>query len=181
MDESPTLWEGLRRRASALRRRYGDIPGGPEDTRSLVSRAAVKFPRGGGLPTAENRDHLYALWTKALCSVLNDLHRRQKTRETHGYKTAVPLEDHHLQTDERDAETLRHMSWALQELARIDDETGESKARILTLRYLDGFTWKEIASELGSSIGTVRREAQFAIAWMRNQLIQRGVPIDESP
>ena len=180
MDENPTLWRELWRRASALRRRYGDIPGGPEDTRSLVSRAAVKFPHGG-LPNTANRDHLYALWTKALCSVLNDLWRRQQTAQTHGYGTAVPVEDHHLQTNERVAEIQRHVTWALRELAQLDDEMGESKARILTLRYLDGFTWREIASERGSSITTVRREAQFAIAWMRDQLGQRGVSIGKSP
>ena len=180
MDEHSTLWRELWRRASALRRRYGDIPGGPEDTRSLICRTAAKFPEGG-LPNTRDHDHLCGIWTKALCSVLNDSWRRQKTARDHGYGTAVPVEDHHLQTNERVAEIQRHVTWALRELAQIDDAMGESKARILTLRYIDGFTWREIASERGSSMTTVRREAQFAIAWMRDQLGQRDVSIDKSP
>ena len=121
------------------------------------------------------------VWTKALTSVLNDAWRRQKTARDHGYGTRVPLKDELSLSDERAAEIERQVTRALCRLAQIDEEMGESKARILTLRYLDGFTWREIAAEQESSITTVRREAQFAIAWMRDHLGEPGVPSSKSP
>ena len=178
LNEGQSLWGDLRRRAAALHHRYGNIPGGPEDTRSLMNRASAKFPHGG-LPVATERDHLLALWTKALCSVLNDARRRPQTAFKHGYQVRVPLDEHHLQIDERDGEVLRQMIRALQRLAQLDEVTNEHKAEILTLRYLDGLTWREVAERLGSSITTVRREAQFAAAWMRDQLARSGVKLDD--
>lgn len=177
MDPTPSIWHELLKRSSALKRRYGDIPGGPEDTRSLALRAAAKFP-DGGLPNVDTRDHLFAVWTKALYSVLNDLCRRQKTAKKHGYEHQVQIEDYHSSTDAEHDETLMHMIRALKELEQLDQDMEEQKARILAMRYLGGLTWKEIASELGSSITTVRREAHFAIAWMRDQLMQQGVSMD---
>ncbi len=177
MDPTPSIWHELLKRSSALKRRYGDIPGGPEDTRSLALRAAAKFP-DRGLPNVNTRDHLYAVWTKALYSVLNDLRRRQKTAQKHGYEHPVPIEDHHSATDAEHDETLAEMIRTLKELEQLDLEMDEQKARILTMRYLGGLTWKEISLELGKSITTVRREAQFAIAWMRDRLMQRGISMD---
>ncbi|MBU1699053.1 MAG: hypothetical protein KJ970_02410 [Candidatus Eisenbacteria bacterium] len=177
MDPTPSIWKELLKRSSALRRRYGDIPGGPEDTRSLALRAAAKFPNGG-LPNVNTRDHLYAVWTKALYSVLNDLRRRQKTAQKHGFGHQVQIEDYHSSTDAGHDELLSQMIMALKELEKLDQEMEEQKAQILTMRYLGGLKWSEIAAELGSSITSVRREAQFAIAWMRNELIQSGVQMD---
>lgn len=174
MEPTHSIWQELLRRSAALKHRYGYIPGGPEDTRSLALRASAKFP-DGGLPVANSRDHLYAVWTKALYSVLNDLRRRQKTAKKHGYDHQVQIEDYHSSTDAEQDETLMHMIRALKELEQLDKDMDEQKARILTMRYLVGLTWKEIATELDSSITTVHREAQFAISWMRDRLKQQGI------
>jgi len=55
---------------------------------------------------------------------------------------------------------------ALSRLAKVD----ERKSRVVRLRYLAGFTIKEISDLLDLSPSTVEREWRIAIAWLREEL-----------
>jgi RNA polymerase sigma factor (sigma-70 family) len=58
------------------------------------------------------------------------------------------------------------LAGALSELAAADPR----KARIVLLRYFDGFTNEEVAAELGVSLSTVEREVRMALPWLRSRL-----------
>lgn len=169
MEPSPSLWEGILRRASGLRRRYRDLEDLPQSTWSLVNRAAQKF-KTGGVPDANDRDHAYAAWTRAMYTVLNDLHRRENARGPR-----APLEGEPAEADERDGETLGILEEALRALADQDERMGERKAMIIALRHFEGLQWQEIAGALGAPLSTVRREWYLARAWLRRELKRRGV------
>lgn len=184
MDLTPSLWEGILQRASALRRRYGNLSEAPQDTWSLVNRVAAD--KLGGSPVASGRDrsHVYGLWTKAMYCVLNDLHRRQSRRPAR--ITDEPLsqvidprvEEQHVDQQRSDAESLALLEETLRELARRDGEMGEEKALIVALKYFEGLTWEELASTLGSSVRRMRDEWAVTRAWLRRELRKRGVELD---
>ena len=177
-DPTPSLWEGILRRASSLRQRYGNLAEAPQDTWSLVNRVAAEKFAGKALPEATDRDHLFGLWTRAMVSVLNDLHRRQNRRarpeELAGAHLDAPAID---ARDDDHEEALRELHEALQELAAQDQRMGEHKALLVALRYFEGLTWEELASALGSSVHRTRDEWAVTRAWLRRKLKHRGVEL----
>lgn len=175
MDPTPSLWEGILRRASALRRRYGNLDQAPADTWSLVNRVAAEKFQGRALPEAADRGHVLGLWTRAMVSVLNDLHRRERRRAA---RSAVELAATPAAGGERDEEALHGLEEALQELARQDAAMGEHKALLVALRYFEGLTWEELATALGSSVHRTRDEWAVTRAWLRRALRRRGVELE---
>jgi len=180
MDPTPSLWEGILQRASALRRRYANVADAPQDTWSLVGRVAAEKFAGRVDPSARDRDHLVALWTRAMRCVLNDLHRRQRGREAAAPGERVSLDEAlggARGAAERD-ETVAILAEALRELAERDERLGEEKALLVALKYFEGLTWEEIASTLGSSVRRARDEWAVTRAWLRRELRRRGLELD---
>jgi DNA-directed RNA polymerase specialized sigma24 family protein len=174
MEPTPSLWDGILRRASALRRRYANLAEAPQDTWSLVNRVAAGKLHGQAEPGGgAGRDQTFALWTRAMVSVLNDLHRRERSRgpreELDAELAAPPA---------CDEETLAGLQEVLRDLARQDAEMGESKALLVALRYFEGLTWDELASALGSSVRRTRDEWVVTRAWLRRELRRRGVDLE---
>ncbi len=178
MDPTPSLWEGILQRASRLRRRYGNLGDAPQDTWSLVNRVAADKFRGRLVPDADNRDHLFGLWNKAMVSVLNDLHRKDQSREDRQASRRVPLSNEMAERPENvDVESLRALDEALRKLAEQDREMGEKKALVVALKYFEGLTWAELASTLDSSVHRVRDEWAVGRAWLRRELKGRGIDL----
>lgn len=175
MDPTPSLWTGLLRRASALRRRYGDMATTPQSTWSLVNRAATRFT-GRAVPEARDRDHFYAQWTRAMCSVLNDLRRRGTVRAAR-----VPLDSAWAEREQDEPAVVEALREALEALAAQDERVQERKALILALRHFEGLSWKDVARHLGTTVPAVRREWYLAQAWLRRELRRRGVDLDRAP
>ena len=50
-------------------------------------------------------------------------------------------------------------------------EHDERKARVLELRYFAGLSVEETTEAMGLSVATVGREARFAAAWLRRELL----------
>ena len=178
MPESESTWGGILKRASALRRRYAHVPDAPQSTWSLVNRAAIRF-KEGGVPEAEEADHARALWSKAMVSVLNDLHRRSTTRQRAiGQPVELPDSLADSNWDDLDAdlpEALKLLSESQEALARLDEE----KALILAMRYFDEMTWEMIAESLGTSVTSVRRKWKVALTWLRVEIKRRGFDFDD--
>lgn len=176
-DPTPSLWEGILRRASALRRRYAGVGEAPQDTWSLVNRVAAEKFAGRVEPEDLERSQLFGLWTRAMVSVLNDLVRRDRTPaggEDGPRRLAEAEAD---ATAERD-DALRQLHEALGDLARQDADMGERKALLVALRYFEGLTWDELASALGSSVHRTRDEWTVTRAWLRRALVRRGIELD---
>ncbi len=176
MDPTPSLWDGILARASVLRRRYANLADAPQDTWSLVGRVAAEKFAGGVAPKTRDRDHLWALWTRAMVSVLNDLHRRERRRGA-----TTPLEalgEGHEPAQAEPDDRLQALAEALRELAERDAALGEEKALLVALRYFEGLTWEELGTTLGSSVRRARDEWAVTRAWLRRELRRRGVELD---
>jgi RNA polymerase sigma factor (sigma-70 family) len=59
---------------------------------------------------------------------------------------------------------------ALEELASVDAR----QARVVELRFFAGLTEAEIAETVGVSERTVKREWEFARAWLHGRLVRRA-------
>jgi len=171
MQHTDSIWGQVLIRASALVKRYRGMRDGPQNSWSLVGRAAQKFEEA--LPQAKDRDHAYALWTRAMVSVLNDLHRKRISRPPN-----VPMPEsiaadsgHEL----LDRDTREALDSALVGLAKLD----ERKVMIVLLRHVHELTWEETAEHLGLSVGKTRREWDFSVAWLRRELRRKGVGFDQ--
>ena len=178
MDPTPSTWEQIARRASALRRRHGDHGLAPGSTWSLVGRAAQRFG-DGAVPEAREPGHALAQWQLAMVSVLRDLHRRHETARRHGLAPGAPpeLEPAADGPEPEDAEALACLRGALDALAEAD----ERAARVLALRYAGELTWAQIAERVDASVTTVRRDWALGLAWLRRDLGRRGLtPTTES-
>jgi RNA polymerase sigma factor (TIGR02999 family) len=170
MEPSHQVWQELLKRAHALRSRYSGLRDGPLSTWSLVNRAAARFSESGA-PDTWDRDRFFGVWTKAMCSVLNDLYRKQSRRADRGLGPSVSLDDEIQAPADADDEALRELDAVVQDLQLLD----ERKALVLTLRYFEQMTWQQIADALQTSVTSVRREWAFSMAWLRRELRQRGI------
>jgi len=179
MDPTPSLWEGILDRASALRRRYANLSEAPQDTWSLVNRVAADKLHGRLTgPAGADRDRLLGLWTRSMVSVLNDLYRRERARPVQTQETAPHPCDQVAAPAPGDDEELRILADVLADLARQDEAMGERKALLVALRHFEGLTWEELASSLGSSVRRTRDEWAVTRAWLRRELRRRGVELD---
>jgi RNA polymerase sigma factor (sigma-70 family) len=73
----------------------------------------------------------------------------------------VDLDQVRLGTVERSVD-LPLLDEALTALARLDPRA----AQVVELRYFGGYTDKEVVEALGVSLGTVRRDWEYARAWL---------------
>ncbi len=109
-----------------------------------------------------NRSHFLALATRAMRRLLID-HARARGAAKRRNDLAVVLQEG-LQADTvPDAVDLIALDDALDALARVDDRA----RRVVELRFFGALEWLEVAAVLDASERTVKRDWEFARAWMR--------------
>lgn len=133
-------------------------------TTDLVHEAYLKLVDQQN-KTWENRAHFFACAATAMRQILVDRARKQKAVRRGGGKHKISIEDVPLISDKNFEMTLM-VNDALEKLEAMDPRQG----RIAELRYYAGLTIEETAHELGISIATVKREWQFAKAWLVREL-----------
>lgn len=163
-------WTKIRRIASHMLKRARGGPNAPLCTWSLVNRAAIRFG-DGAVPTANDTEHYYAQWRRAMSSVLIDLSRKPTVRSD------VVDGRESLDAVEFDSDTMDALSWALVQLAERDKMHGDNKTGLIILRHFEGMTWNDVASTLGSNVSTLRRDWNFTLAWLATQLRKQGVSL----
>ena len=120
----------------------------------------------GAQPLAvQDRGHFFATAAQQMRRILVDHARETATQKRGGGKARVPLEEalHFGQAPHTD---LLLLDLALQRL----EQTDPRAARIIELRYFGGLTEREAADALGVSVSTIKREWEFARAWLYKQL-----------
>jgi RNA polymerase sigma-70 factor, ECF subfamily len=159
----PIVYQELRRIAGAYLR--SQRPDHTLQPTALLNEAYLK------LAAAEphdwnNRTHFFATAAAVMRNILVDHARSRQAEKRGGGISPVPLE----MAMDREAgrpSDLIALDEALQALAARD----ERKARVLELRYFGGLSVEETAEALGLSVATVGREARFATAWLRRELL----------
>lgn len=130
------------------------------DTSALVHEAFMRMQRDG-LVALKDREHFLAYAATTMRSVVIDFVRRRQAARRGGEAEHVTLDTRAGEMlGKRDDEILE-VHEALQLLAQVD----ERLVRVVEMRYFAGLTDAEIASALGVTDRTVRRD------WERARLL----------
>lgn len=135
-------------------------------TTALVHEAWLKLSANAGLAPAD-RNHLMALSTQAMRHVLVDHARRVHAQKRGGGRPELTLTAGDIAQPQAEIEVL-----ALHELLGTLQAFEPRAAQVVELRYFGGYEETEIATMLGVSEITVRRDWRKARAWLLVKLDQ---------
>lgn len=123
----------------------------------LVDQNAVKW---------QNRAHFYGVAAQIMRRILVD-HARARHAEKRGGDAAKLSLDEALGLGQEDGTPdLIALDVALTKLAEIS----ERQAKVVEMRFFAGLNVEEVATALGSSPATVKRDWTFAKAWLHKEL-----------
>lgn len=141
----------------------GENEGHTLQTTALVHEAYMKM--FGDTPVKpQDSHHFFALAARQMRRILVD-HARSRRSEKRGGGKKVSLEDMCIVSAEPN-ENLVVLDDALRELAELDPRA----AQVVELRFFGGYTEEEVAGVLDINIAKVRRDWEFARAWLLHYL-----------
>jgi len=159
----PLVYQELRRIAGAYLR--SQRPGHTLQPTALLNEAYIKLA-GAEPHDWSGRTHFFATAAAIMRNILVDHARSRQAEKRGGGVTPVPLDLAIDRAAEKPADLIA-LDDALKALASHD----ERKARVLELRYFAGLSVEETAEAMGLSVATVGREARFAAAWLRREML----------
>ena len=106
----------------------------------------------------QNRIHFYRVAARLMRHILVDYARKRNSEKNNFGAPAIRLEDAIAISEDGSAVALDI------------DEISPRQAQIVEMRFFAGLTEEEIASALGLSIRTIRRDWLMARAWLHGQL-----------
>lgn len=112
-----------------------------------------------------DREHYLAMATTAMRQIVVDAARARMSQKRGGQVVRVTLTDEVLAPDAQDLDVLR-LEEALQRLELLDARL----AKVVQYRYFAGLTEEEIASLLGVTDRTVRRDWRKARAFLHREI-----------
>jgi RNA polymerase sigma factor (TIGR02999 family) len=153
-------------RAIARARMANERPGHSLQATALVHEAYLKLQNHPSILHAD-RGRFFQAAAEAMRRILID-HARTKGREKRGggMKRIAELADVAQLAEDQDSDQVVAVDEAIY---RLQQEEPQS-ARVLKLRFFTGLSVAETAEVLGLSERTVRREWQFARAWLFDAL-----------
>ncbi len=158
----PLVYEELRRMAARQLRRER-----PEHTlqpTALVHEAWLRLVQTNRL-TWQNRAHFLGVAAELMRRVLVDHARRRSAEMRGGGETRLSL-DEALGVSAQKEINLLALDDALTGLAALDPR----QSRIVELKYFGGLAIEEIAEVVGISPATVKRDWQWARAWLQREI-----------
>lgn len=161
------LYAELKRMAAAELRRNS---GATLNTTALVHEAYAKLAANAG--ELASRSHFFSLAARAMRQILVDQARRRLAEKRGGRDPHTGLDGAGAAPDQR-AEELLVIDDALARLAEHDARA----AQVVEWHFFGGFTFAEIAAELGLSERTVRSDWTVARAVLARDL-GAGLPAD---
>ncbi len=109
----------------------------------------------------QNRAHFFAAVAREMRHVLVEHARARNALKRGDVRLRISLSDVHDAADER-AEDLVALDEALSKLEALDARA----ARVVELRYFTGLSERETAVAMGISLSTLKRDWNFAKAWL---------------
>lgn len=114
----------------------------------------------------ENRRHYFALATQVMLRVLVDYHRRRGAAKRGGDQIRLTLTGIGEDAGRQDEIAVQDIAEAIERLEALDS----TRAEVVKLKVIWGFTTAEIARTLDLSTATVERYWRFARAWLAGEL-----------
>jgi len=146
----------------------GERPGHTLQPTALVNSLYLELMDGAAVDW-QDRAHFLAVASNVLRRILVEHARRRNAAKRGGGAAGVELDDGAGAMAPPDDQTL-DIHHALEELETMDARAG----KVIELRYYGGLTESETAEVLGISVSTLRRDWEFARAWLADRL--KGSP-----
>ncbi len=158
----PIVYEELRRRAAKYL--SGERSDHTLQPTALVHEAYLRMIGQTSL-SADNRLHFYRIASRVMRQVLVDHARTHNAEKRGGAATRLSLDSVDVGTDVALGDVL-HLDDALERLGRLD----QRKLSVVEMRFFGGLSEDEIAKTLELNERTVRRDWEFARAWLYREL-----------
>ncbi len=158
----PLVYDELKRIASANLR--NEFQNRTIFTTDLVHEAFLKLVGAPNLQW-ESRLHFFNVAASSMRQILVDHARARNAQKRGGKFTRITFDDA-LAVTEQTLEHVAALDEALQELEKVDKRS----AQIVELRFFTGLTIDEIAEMLSLSPRTVKRDWEFAKAWLHRAM-----------
>jgi RNA polymerase sigma factor (TIGR02999 family) len=155
----PLVYDELRRLAQS--RLAKEAPGQTLQPTALVHEAYMRLVDDSGKAKFNSRGHFFAAAAEAMRRILIERARRRAAEKHGGGATRVPLMDVPDWT-EPEPEQMLALDAALQQLAQSDRRLSE----VVMFRYFAGLTIEQTAEAMNSSPATVKRDWNYARAWL---------------
>lgn len=154
----PVVYAELRRLAQ--HRMSLERPGNTLQPTALVNEVYLRLVDTAGV-SFRDRSQFFALAAQMMRRILVDAARTRGASKRGGAMEKVALEEGLLAAPAKDREIVA-LDDALNALAKEDPR----KARVVELRFFGGLGIEETGEVLGISVQTVRRDWNFAQAWL---------------
>jgi RNA polymerase sigma factor (TIGR02999 family) len=162
----PLVYAELRRIAS--KRMSAESPAATLQPTALVNEVYLRLVDASGL-TFRDRTQFFGLAAQIMRRILVDAARARRASKRGGPAGKIPLDEAFFAAPERDRELVA-LDDALDALAKEDAR----KARVVELRFFGGLSIEESGEVLGVSVQTVRRDWNFAQAWLMRTMSVSG-------
>ena len=133
-------------------------------TTELVHEAYLKLI-GDEKLTWENRAHFFGIAARSMRQILVDYARKRKSLKRDSGNTKLSLDSALFIVGESEEELL-NLNSALVKLEQIE----ERSCKIVELRFFSGLSIEETANMLNISTATVKRDWNFAKAWLYREI-----------
>jgi RNA polymerase sigma factor (TIGR02999 family) len=159
---TPLVYEELRR----LAHHYmgGERPDHTLQTTALVNEAYLRLADQTN-PRWRNRAHFLAVAARAMRQILVRYAKSYRSQKRGGGALKVELDEAAIVSPEQSKEIV-DLHEALERLAALDSR----KAQVVELKYFGGLNYDDMAEVLKISPVTVRRDWEFARAWLHTEL-----------
>ena len=162
-DMTPEVYEELRRLAANYLR--GERSEHTLQRTALVHEAYLRLADQHGEVDWQNRAHFLGIFARIMRQTLTN-YAVARQRKKRGGKDQI---EQALEFYDQQKIDVSALDAALRDLERLDPRQGQ----IVELRFFGGLTVVEIASTMGISPATVKREWATAKLWLRKQLSDR--------
>ena len=159
---TPLIYEELRRLAH--RHMGGERPDHTLQTTALVNEAYLRLADQTN-PSWQDRAHFFAVAARAMRQILVNYAKSQRSQKRGGGALKVDLDEAALVSPGKSKEIV-DLHEALEQLSELDSR----KAQVVELKYFGGLNYDEMAEVLKISPVTVRRDWEFARAWLHTEL-----------
>ena len=150
----------------AMARRYmkNERPDNTLQTTALVHEVYLRMVDATKVEWRE-RAQFFAMAAQMMRRILVDAARARRSQKRGGLAVKVNLEETAVLSPGRDRSIL-----ALDEALAAFSQVAPRQAKVVELRYFGGLTEEEIVAVLNISPRTVRRDWEFARAWLLREL-----------
>ncbi len=159
---TPLVYEELRRLAHHFME--GQRPNHTLQTTALVNEAYLRLADQTN-PNWQSRTHFFAVAARAMRQILVNYAKSSRAQKRGGGVLKVELDETAILSPEQ-SKAIVDLHEALERLGTLDSR----KAQVVELKFFGGLKYDEIAEVLKIAHMTVRRDWEFAKAWLHNEL-----------